>query len=120
MVVNASSEDEWRGLSFNVSNEDIRWLQGAYVGKTFSLEIAFDIQKNLHLEGISSIKVVPLCGNLVLLARDREEDISMILNDFTDTISKCFEEIRPWDLGYVGSERLVLLNVTSVPTNAFK
>lgn len=44
-ALNATSNDEWRGLSFNMSSEEMVWLQGAFVGKTHTLECAYDMQK---------------------------------------------------------------------------
>lgn len=33
--VNASSEEEWKGLTFNVSPEDMDWLHGGLCGLKF-------------------------------------------------------------------------------------
>lgn len=51
-----------RGMTFNVSEEDLKWLQGAYVGQIYDLESVFDMQNILHREGFSSIKASPMGG----------------------------------------------------------
>lgn len=55
---------------------------------------------------------------MVLLTADGEEDISFSLNE-ADSLSKWFEDIRPWDPRSVARERLVWLNVTGVPVHAW-
>lgn len=56
--------NEWRGLSFTISEEDMKWLQGSYVGQTFNVECTLSIQDNLHMAGVFTIKAIPFGGKL--------------------------------------------------------
>lgn len=43
-----------------------------------------------------------------------------MFNGVSISLSTWFEELRPWDPGSVVCERMVWINVTRVPTHAFK
>lgn len=48
-VVNYPQKDVWNGLTFNVPEEEIRWLHGSFVGQEHNLECTLGIQDNLHM-----------------------------------------------------------------------
>lgn len=45
-----NGSNDWKGLVFNVVEENIKWLQGCYVGKTFNMEGVLSIQDKLRSE----------------------------------------------------------------------
>lgn len=114
-----NTDSEWRGLTFNMPQEDLKWLQDAFVGTTFTLEQAHDMQKYLHTERIFSVKAAPLGGKFVLLTKLGDEDFPSVLNEASSPLSKLFEEIRPWDPSLMVKERMVWLKVTGVSAHAF-
>ncbi|KAK7411192.1 hypothetical protein VNO78_02624 [Psophocarpus tetragonolobus] len=58
---------DWNGLTFTVENNDIKRLQGCFVGRASSPELINVLQERLCQEGIMSVTVVPVGGDLVLL-----------------------------------------------------
>lgn len=75
-VVIASLDDDWKGITFNVSEDHMGWLMGTYIGQTHNTVCPLDIQDSLHKAGIFYIKFVPISGNYVLLSPTREVDLS--------------------------------------------
>lgn len=117
-ALNAQEKDEWKGLTFNVPEEDMGWLEGTFVGEAHDVESSLHMQDNIHSEGIFSINAVPLGGNFVLLLVVGTEDFLNIAREDNKTLSKLFIEICPWSPDFVVRERLVWVNVAGVPAHA--
>lgn len=108
------SENEWKGFTFNVSEEQTQWLQGCYVEKTFRPEGLLTLQNKLQMEGVFSVGTTPMGGKLVLLT-PKEGAIESILGDGSIALEKWFHSLHPWKSEMVAKERSVWLNITGVP-----
>lgn len=64
MIALNSPVDDWRGTVFNVADEDTKWLEGCYVANTFNPEGVLSLQNNLRMEGVFSIKTIPMGGTM--------------------------------------------------------
>lgn len=89
-------QKEWTRLTFNTTGEDSKWLRGCYVGKTFNPEGVLSIQNKLRMEGIFSIKTIPMGGNFVLLRPMEDGAIESLLGDDSVGIANWFESLLPW------------------------
>lgn len=122
-AVNACSDDEWKGLTFNVFEDTMGWLKGYYIGQTHNTICPLDVQDSLHKAGIFYIKSVSMGVNYVLLPPNGEVgdvDLSKSLNDDVEGLSIWFVSIIPWDEGFVARDILVWLNIVGVPAHAWK
>lgn len=102
-----------------INPSEDEWNKESYVGITFKLEHAYDMQKKLHSVGIFSVKAAPLGGNMVLLTKEVDVDLLFVLNEASSPLSKWFEETRPWDSHFLVKERVVCLKLTGVLAHAF-
>lgn len=98
-VPNTKQTAGWSGMAFNVSEEQMSWLKGCYVGQTINPKGIPNIQEELLNEGLFTINAAPMDGNLVLLSPLEAEDLSVIINDQESTFAKWFSKIRIWGLG---------------------
>lgn len=73
-AVNGKPHNEWRGSTFNVLVEEMKWLYGSYVGQAHNLECTLIIQDKLQRAGVFTIKAIPLGGNLILLLPEGDEN----------------------------------------------
>lgn len=89
-VPNTRQNTAWSGMAFNVSEEQMSWLKGCYVGQTINPEGIPNIQEELLNEGLFTIKAAPMGGNLVLLSPLEAEDLSVIINDRGSNFAKWY------------------------------
>lgn len=59
--------DPWRGMTHEVTEEDMGWLKDSYIGQTHSPDEVFLLQEKILAEGFYAVKVTPLGGDLVLI-----------------------------------------------------
>lgn len=70
-----------KGLAYNITTEEMEWLQRSYLGHIHKLQATMITQDKLHREGIFNITAAPLGGNLVLLTPKGNEDVLAILKE---------------------------------------
>lgn len=80
----------WNGQEFVISEDEMKWLLGSFVGKTISLDGAFSVHNDLDFAGWSSIRATPLSGNHVLLSGEKQESIMEFLNQEASSLAKWF------------------------------
>lgn len=85
-----TKDNEWKGLTFNVAEDDLGWLKGCYVAKTFNPEGVFSLQNKLQMEGVFSISTTPMGGNMVLLQPKEDGSIENLLGDDTSCLPNWF------------------------------
>lgn len=117
--VNAKDKNDWRGLSFNVPNENISWLVGSYVGTTVNHAVVQHIQKYLTKEGLFNLVATPMGGDMVLLTAKDNFDVLSLLSEVGECLENVFSDIKPWEPHLVPRVRTVWLRVTRVPVHAW-
>lgn len=55
-------EKTWSGIEFNVSEEEMAWLKGSYMGKTIDLEGLLCLKKKIIHEGLLSVTLTSIGG----------------------------------------------------------
>lgn len=114
-----SSPKTWNGMSFITLEEETNWLNGCFVGFIHDHINAFLLQEKFFSEGIRTIKVTPMGGNLVLLKGSDMGEIPAIIEALSDIVQRWFSDIRPWSPSYVGSSRLTWIKCLGVPLHAW-
>lgn len=109
----------WNGMEILVTEEEMHWLIGSFVGKTRSLDGAFTIQKDLDFAGWSSIRATPLSRSVVLLSGDKQESVKEFLNQEAASLSFWLEEINDWNPEMKVAGRRVWVNITGLPAHAW-
>lgn len=113
------SQDNWRGITFDPEDSDFEWLTECFVGVTHDHVIPFLLEKNLHLNGILTVKVTPMGGNLVLLKATDKEEIPSLIKDVGDMLEQWFLDIRPWSPTDTGTNRNTWIRCLGIPLHAW-
>lgn len=107
-----SEGNDWRGPSFIVPQEELRWLQGCYVGTLHSFQDLNMLQKKLSEEGLFSVTATSMGGKMVLLSSKNNEDLPSLLPDICPCLERWFMDLKPWEQGMVSRERMNFLRLT--------
>lgn len=86
-------KEQWRGLTHEVSEEDMEWLKNCYAGQVHDPDAVFELKEKIFAEGLYSIKVTPMGGDLVLIQVDEGEDFLELVKDYEDIFEKWFCEL---------------------------
>lgn len=111
--------DKWNGLAYSAKQEDMESLNKCYVAEVHNPNEVFLLQEKLFMEGLYSLKVSPMGGNLVLLAAGDEEEIPDLMKDAGDCLNTWFSSIRPWQPRYVNLERIFWIKCQGIPPHAW-
>lgn len=112
--------NQWRGMKFKISDEEMQWLKGYFVGKTKELQGASKIQQKLNMEGWIKIIATPLGGDSVLIFGDHEDSIKDFLTKAKESPAEYFTEIKEWSPKMVNRERNIWLSITGVSIHTWK
>lgn len=113
--INGGGANDWRAITFNVDEDDMKLLQGSYMSQAVSLEVAINIQGTFHRAGIFSFFAKPMGNNLVLMTAIGDEDLTVMLMEEKEILSKWFQDIRPWSPLLLEKERFAWMNIIGVP-----
>lgn len=83
------------------------WLEGSYVGITKKPEEVFLVQKWMYKEGLFSIVMTPMGGNIILLAGNGKKDVYSTLQQVGECLQEWFLEFKPWRPNMVSRGRTV-------------
>lgn len=77
------------------------------------------IRKKFFLEGLLSVNLTPMGGNLVLIRSIAGERIEDTIRDRDKEFSQWFKEIRLWNPNLIAKERTMWLKITGVPAHVW-
>ncbi|GKV05619.1 hypothetical protein SLEP1_g17606 [Rubroshorea leprosula] len=106
---------EWRGLEYNVKEEDYEWLQGCYVGIAHSVEMVPNIQEKFYIEGYFSCRLRAMGGKMVLMDCEDKEELKDLVQGAADWLGQWFSEVKPWSPLMVAKERFVWIRCQGTP-----
>ncbi|GKV32257.1 hypothetical protein SLEP1_g40874 [Rubroshorea leprosula] len=110
---------EWRGLEYNVKEEDYEWLQGCYVGIAHSVEMVPNIQEKFYIEGYFSCRLRAMGGKMVLMDCEDKEELKDLVQGAADWFGQWFSEVKPWSPLMVAKERFVWIRCQGTPLQAW-
>ncbi|GKV39902.1 hypothetical protein SLEP1_g47602 [Rubroshorea leprosula] len=110
---------EWRGLEYNVKEEDYEWLQGCYVGIAHSVEMVPNIQEKFYIEGYFSCRLRAMGGKMVLMDCEDKEELKDLVQGAADWLGQWFSEVKPWSPPMVAKERFVWIRCQGTPLQAW-
>ncbi|KAK7410540.1 hypothetical protein VNO78_01390 [Psophocarpus tetragonolobus] len=85
--------------------EIIAEVEGCCIGWVTSPEIVYSLKERLCGKGITSIKVIPMGGDTVLLKPFQREDVGDLINETTSLMSNYFVQLSRWVPTTVAMER---------------
>ncbi|GKV29208.1 hypothetical protein SLEP1_g38154 [Rubroshorea leprosula] len=88
------NKEEGSGLVFNTKKEDQTWLEGCYIGTTYSVEAIRNLQEKFYMEGLLDCKY--------------KEELKDVVELGKDWLSQWFQEVRPWSPNIIASERFLI------------
>lgn len=109
------NQTEWNRLTFSVDEVKMEWLRKCYVGHVRHVDQVFMLQEKIVAEGISSVKITPMGGDLMLIQPHEDEHFDDLLKEVGDLFSSWFESIHPWSQEDVPQARYVLVRCFGVP-----
>ncbi|GKU94128.1 hypothetical protein SLEP1_g7656 [Rubroshorea leprosula] len=110
---------EWRGLEYNVKEEDYEWLQGCYVGIACSVEMVPNIQEKFYIEGYFSCRLRAMGGKMVLMDCEDKEELKDLVQGAADWLGQWFSEVKPWSPLMVAKEQFVWIRCQGTPLQAW-
>ncbi|MCH84791.1 hypothetical protein A2U01_0005627, partial [Trifolium medium] len=63
------------GLQITINEEEMEWAKKGYVGVVRNIEDIHLIQQRLEEDGITSVRVIPMGGDIVFMKVDEKEDM---------------------------------------------
>ncbi|KAK7260898.1 hypothetical protein RIF29_27197 [Crotalaria pallida] len=112
-------DPDWKGMRVRLDPAEWEWLNGCFVGKVRDMEMVYNLQIVMHSEGFTTIKIVPMGGDLVLLKAMEGEDFMELLKESGEAFSNWFEYIKPWGEEDVAGYRFTWLNCAGIPLHAW-
>ncbi|CAL0316838.1 unnamed protein product [Lupinus luteus] len=106
-------------LVFDVVESELDWLHSCYIGRITESVTPYSVQGLLLEEGILSLSVCPLGGNLVLLVPKAGESVKKVLSEAPTWSAKIFCSVYPWSSECVADERLVWIRCFGLPLHAW-
>ncbi|GKV02939.1 hypothetical protein SLEP1_g15313 [Rubroshorea leprosula] len=110
---------DWRGLEYNVKQEDYEWLQGCYVGIAHSVEMVPNLQEKFYMEGYFSCRLGVIGGEMVLMDCEDKEELKDLVQGAADWLGQWFFEVKPWSPLMVAKERFVWIRSQGSPLQAW-
>lgn len=75
-------DKSWKGMSHEVVEEDMAWLKNRYIGQVHSTDVVFELQEKIFADqGLYSVKITSMGGDLVLIMVDEQEDFLELVKD---------------------------------------
>lgn len=87
------------------------------MGKTRDPEGIKCVKKKFLLEGLLSVTLTPMGGNLVLIKVQDGAIFEEVLRNNEEEFSRWFVEIRPWNSNMVATSRSIWLKILGVPAH---
>ncbi|GKU91868.1 hypothetical protein SLEP1_g5682 [Rubroshorea leprosula] len=107
------------GLKLKAMKDDEEWLKGCMVGTVHSVESAPLLQEKFFMEGYFTCKIRPMGGKLVLLEGSDRDEMKDLLELAADWLGHWFEDIKPWSLEIVATERFTWLKYQGMPVHGW-
>lgn len=105
------------GIEYNVIEVDMAWLKDCYVGKTRDPEGINYVKKKFLLEGLLSVSLTAIGGNLVLISGQEGVIFEEVLRNNEKDFQRWFTEIRPWNFNMAAIDRSIWLKIIGVPAH---
>lgn len=120
-LTRSSGDDgvQWKGLSHVVLEEDMEWLKNCYIGQVHSPDVVFQLQEKVFAEGLYSVKVTPMGGDLVLIQVEEGEDFLQLVKDYEDAFEKWFADLCLWSPPEVPKHCHVWVRCQGIPLHAW-
>lgn len=113
-----SQQEVWRGMEFNVKEEDMDWLNSCYVGYVNKPSEVCLLQERLIDEGVVSFKVSPMGGEMVLIKPSEEEVFEDFVKENEESLEVWFHDIRGWS-PMISTERNVWVKCQGAPLHVW-
>lgn len=108
-------KDGWKGWVYNVTEEEMEWLNKCYVGKMMHTNNAELLQEKMATEGITSVKLIPIGGDSVLIKVEEDEDFMQLAKDAEGYLQDWFSAFSPWTPMEVARDRFPWVRCQGVP-----
>lgn len=120
IACNKNGDEEWKGRSFTVKEDDMKWLEQFYVGLVNSPNNSHFVQERLIVEGIKTVEVLPMGRNMILLKPEDGENVEELVKETKDIMENIFHQITPWSPTELPRERYMWVRCTKVPMQAWR
>ncbi|GKV46677.1 hypothetical protein SLEP1_g53653 [Rubroshorea leprosula] len=107
------------GLKLKATKDDEEWLKGCMVGTVHSVESVPLLQEKFFMEGYFTCKIRPMGGKLVLLKGSDRDEMKDLVELTADWLGHWFEDIKPWSLEIVATERFTWLKCQGMPVHGW-
>lgn len=108
-------EEPWNCLHYDAEEEEMVWLRKCYIGQVHNPDADFLLQNKLLEDGLSSIRVTLMSGDLVLIKVANGEDFSELVKEVEDLFENWFKDLRPWTPTEVEKEHYAWIRCQGVP-----
>ena len=105
----------WKGMDITSEVSNKEWLDKCLVGKVSEYSYLANLQENLILEGMGTLKTNYLGDNMVLISSDEECDFEKIVEDNRAWLETVFDSITPWLEGEYPHNRVVWARCWGLP-----